>query len=115
MTISIRNRGCVQIDGVPLHRVREIDFHQDIDSEPSFHFDLVGIPDIEIIGNAEIDFGVVTLEQAALVLKNAFRKNEDFRKAIIETVESALYEGGYKEESEDGRSAEKVARWIFDG
>ncbi len=68
-----------------------------------------GCANIDIVGDAVVSFDVLTIEQAAIVLREAYKGNKDFSDAVIKTIESALKEANVG----DTILATKIAERVF--
>ena len=104
----------VWVDGKELKRVRSISFNQSVDTVPEVDIELLSDPDIDIMARANVGFDVFTIEQAAVVVRNAYKTNRDFRESITESIESAMRESTIVwEDWEYKETAKKIADRVF--
>ena len=73
-----------------LHGVRGVDFKQIAGEFPRLEFDVFGVPDIETFGDVQFSFTPETVQQAAVVLQNEFKRNAESMGALIASIESAI-------------------------
>ena len=78
------------IDGNKIQNVRSFDFRVAVDEFPQFTFETLGLPDIDMYGDIQFSFTAETVQQAAVVLQNEFKKNSEIMDALIESIESAI-------------------------
>ena len=78
------------IDGKKISNVRSVDFRVAVDEIPKFTFETLGIPDIDMPGDVQFRFTPETIQQAAVVLQNEFKKNSEIMDALIESIESSI-------------------------
>ena len=78
------------IDGKKIPNVRSVDFRVAVDEVPQFTFETLGLPDIDMHGYVQFRFAPETVQQAAVVLQNEFKKNSEIMDALIESIESSI-------------------------
>ena len=78
------------IDGKKIPNVRSVDFRVAVDEVPQFTFETLGLPDIDMHGYVQFRFAPETVQQAAVVLQNEFKRNSKSMGALIESIESAI-------------------------
>ena len=78
------------IDGKKIPNVRSVDFRVAVDEVPHFTFETLGLPDIDMAGDIQFSFTPETVQQAAVVLQNEFKKNSEIMDALIESIESSI-------------------------
>ena len=78
------------IDGNKVNNVRSIDFRVAVDEVPQFTFETLGLPEIDMPGTVQFSFTPETVQQAAVVLQNEFKRNAESMGALIESIESAI-------------------------
>ena len=113
---GIEGRTRVIIDGNEMKYVRSVNFNQSFDTIPEVNIELSQLadPEIDIMARVNVGFEVFTIEQAAVVIKNAYKNNEDFRDSITESIESAMRESTVVwEEWEYTENAKKIADRVF--
>lgn len=72
--------------------VKLVDFRVAVDEVPTFIFETIGFPDIDMPGNVRFDFTPETVQQAVVVLRNELLKHGDFYNGFMASIESALGE-----------------------
>ena len=104
----------VWVDGKELKRVLSISFNQSVDTIPEVNIEIVPVPDMDIDIMARVNVDVFTIEQAAVVVQNAYKANRDFRESITESIESAMRESTIVlEDWEYKETAKKIADRVF--
>ena len=88
-TESWRGTECY-IDENKVKGVKSVDFRVAIDEVPQFTFETLGLPDIDMHGYVQFRFAPETVQQAAVVLQNEFKKNSEIMDALIESIESSI-------------------------
>ena len=78
------------IDGNKVNNVKSVDFQVAVDEVPHFTFETLGLPDIDMHGDVQFRFSPETVQQAAVVLQNEFKKNSEIMDALIESIESSI-------------------------
>lgn len=78
------------IDGNKINNVKSVDFRVAVDEVPYFTFETLGLPDIDMHGDVQFRFTPETVQQAAVVLQNEFKKNSEIMDALIESIESSI-------------------------
>ena len=78
------------IDGKKIPNVISVDFRVAVDEVPHFTFETLGLPDIDMHGDVQFRFAPETVQQAADVLQNEFKKNSEIMDALIESIESSI-------------------------
>lgn len=78
------------IDGNKVKGVKSVDFRVSVDEVPQFTFETLGLPDIDMHGDVQFRFAPETIQQAAVVLQNEFKKNSEIMDALIESIESSI-------------------------
>lgn len=78
------------IDGNKVNNVKSVDFRVAVDEAPYFKFETLGLPDIDMHGDVQFRFTPETVQQAAVVLQNEFKKNSKIMDALIESIESSI-------------------------
>ena len=78
------------IDGNKVKNVRSVDLRVAVDEVPYFKFETLGLPDIDMHGDVQFRFTPETVQQAAVVLQNEFKKNSKIMDALIESIESSI-------------------------
>lgn len=80
------------INDKEIEKVKSVDFHVGVDEVPTFVFETLGIPNIEMGGNIRFDFTPKTIIESIAVLRNELLKHSDFYEAFIASIESSLRE-----------------------
>ena len=78
------------IDGNKIQNVRSVDFRVAVDEVPTFTFETLGLPEIDMPGTVQFSFTPETVQQAAVVIMNEFKKNFESMDALISSIESAI-------------------------
>lgn len=78
------------IDENKVNHVKNVDFHVGVDEVPTFTFETIGLPNIDMPGDIQFSFTPETVQQAAVVLQNEFKNNAEFRSALIASVNNVL-------------------------
>lgn len=82
------------IDGNKVPHVKAVDFHVAVDEVPTFKFETMGRPDIDIPGELIFDFSPENLSDACLIVSEELKKHGDFYDAFVASVKSVLDEPG---------------------
>lgn len=83
------------IDGKKIDRVKRIDFSVGVEEVPTFTFETVGIPDIDMSGRAILDCNPINVTEAVKILRNELIKQEDLYEGFVASISSALKVHGY--------------------
>ena len=100
------------IDGKKIDRVKRIDFSVGVEEVPTFIFETMGIPDIDMLGRVMLDCKPQNVTEAVQILRNELLKHEDLYDGFSASIACALKEHwccGLPFESE-----EEVAKKILD-
>lgn len=81
------------VGGAELKRVISVEFSQSVDTVPTFKFETMGLPDIEI-GNTDIRFRFTpeTVVDSAKVLRHSLLTDKELYNALVASIESAIKE-----------------------
>lgn len=81
------------VGNTEINGIRSIIFEQSVDTVPTFTFETIGVPDIEI-ENADIRFRFTTetIAEAAKVIRHSIFTEEQLYDAFVESIASALKE-----------------------
>lgn len=96
-----------------IKNVKSVDFRVAVDEIPTFTFETVGMPDIDMHGQAFFQFTPQTVGYAAEVLRHEFKTNPESRKAFKKSIESVLKELPANEETWTFEIAEMIANRII--
>lgn len=80
------------IDGKKVNKVKRIDFSVGVDEVPSFVFETIGIPDIDMRGRVVFDCKPQNVIDAVKILRNKLLKHEDLYDGFAASIASALKE-----------------------
>lgn len=83
------------IDGKKINKVKRIDFSVGVEEVPTFIFETVGIPDIDMSGRAILDCNPINVTEAVKILRNELIKQEDLYEGFVASISSALKVHGY--------------------
>lgn len=100
------------VNNVEIPMVISADFHASVDEVPEFKFKVVGRPDIETFGMVTFDFSSENLSDSCLIVSEELQKHEDFYKAFVVSVQTALKEIPANVEIWTNELAEKIVRRI---
>lgn len=64
------------IDGKKIDKIKRIDFSVGVDELPTFTFETLGIPDIDMLGKIQFSFTPKTIEEAKKILEHESRKHK---------------------------------------
>ena len=78
------------IDGKKISNARSVDFRVAVNEVPHFTFETLGLPDIDMHGDIQFSFTPETVQQAAVVLQNEFKKDSEIMDALVESIESSI-------------------------
>lgn len=78
------------IDGKKIDRVKRIDFSVGVEEVPTFTFETVGIPDIDMSGRVIFDCMPKNIMESAKILQNELLKHEDLYNGFSASIASAL-------------------------
>lgn len=79
-----------EINGNQVNGVKSVDFHVAVDDVPRFTFEMMGMPDIELVGDIRFQFTPKTVQEAAVVIGKEFRPDSEYFKATVSAVEERL-------------------------
>lgn len=84
----------VEIDGKPL-RCREIDYHAEVDHIPTFTFELLALPGIEV-NHADICFRYhpESVVESVKILRHELMLHGEVYGGFLESIKSALHDMG---------------------
>lgn len=80
------------IDGKKIDRVKRIDFSVGVEEVPTFVFETVGIPDIDMPGRIIFDCKPKNVTEAIKIIRNELLKYEDLYDGFAASIGSALKE-----------------------
>lgn len=91
--------------------VKSVDFHVSPDEVPTFKFETVGIPDIDVMAYVKIDPSPRNIQEACQIITNEIHKQGEFYNAFVASVQSVITEA--PEESWSNELAERIVKRIF--
>lgn len=81
------------IDEKKISGVKSVDFRVGAEKVPVFAFEMIGIPDMDMLGDVSFGFTPKTLQEAASVIcHECSDKHSDIYRAFVESVASTLKE-----------------------
>ena len=83
------------IDGNKVPRVKSVDFHVAVDEIPTFNFELMAEPDIEMECLAQISFTSQSITDAISVLRNELLQHGEIYRGFKASLKSALERYNY--------------------
>ena len=78
------------IDGHKVPRVKSVDFHVAVDEVPTFNFEMVGVPDIEMECLAQISVSSQSITDAISVLRHELLQHGEIYQGFKSSLKSAL-------------------------
>lgn len=78
------------IDEKKIDKVKYIDFSVGVDEIPTFTFETIGIPDIDMPGRVILDCKPINVTEAVKILRNELLKHEDLYEGFAASIASAL-------------------------
>ena len=83
------------IDGHKVPRVKSVDFHVAVDEVPTFNFEMMGRPDIEMECLAQISVSSQSITDAILVLRHELLQHGEIYNGFKSSLKSALESYNY--------------------
>lgn len=83
------------IDGKTIPRVKSVDFHVAVDEVPTFVFEMMAEPDIEMEGLAQISFTSQSITDAISVLRHELLQHGEIYHGFKASLKSALEHYNY--------------------
>lgn len=80
------------INDQKIDKVKSVDFHVSVDEVPTFDFEMMGCPEINMPGQIRFSFTPNTVDEAVKVLRNELLKKGDIYKGFLSSMESAVRE-----------------------
>lgn len=78
------------INGQKINKVKAVDFHVAVDEIPTFDFEMMGFPEIDMSGDIRFSFTPKTVEEAVSVLRNELLKHGDIYNGFRDSIQSVL-------------------------
>lgn len=78
------------IEGKKIDKVKRIDFSVGVEGIPTFVFEIMGIPDIDISGRIIFDCKSESVTEAVKILRNELLKHEDLYNGFTASISGAL-------------------------
>lgn len=78
------------INNKKIERVKAVDFRAAVDDVPTFIFETMGLPDIDMSGDVRFSFTPQTVVEAVQVLRNELLKHEDLYNGFLASMRSAI-------------------------
>lgn len=78
------------IDGHKVPRVKSVDFHVSVDEVPTFNFEMMGAPDIELECLAQISVSSQSITDAISVLRHELLQHGEIYQGFKSSLKSAL-------------------------
>lgn len=103
------------IDGKKIDKVKRIDFSVGSDEVPTFVFETMGIPDIDMSGRVIFDFKPENVMESAKILQNELLKHEELYDGFVSSIESSLKNYGYSglPFESDNDMAKKILNYVI--
>ena len=80
------------IDGKKIDKVKRIDFSVGVEEAPTFVFETMGIPDIDMLGRVIFDCKPENVTEAVQILRNELLKHKELYEGFSASITSALKE-----------------------
>lgn len=80
------------IDGKKIDKIKRIDFSVGVEEVPTFTFETIGIPDIDMPGRVIFDCKPKNITEAVKILRNELMKHEELYDGFTASIASALKE-----------------------
>lgn len=80
------------INNQKIDKVKSVNFYVSVDEVPTFDFEMMGCPEIDMLGDVRFSFTPHTIEEAVKVLRNELLKKGDIYKGFLSSMESAVRE-----------------------
>ena len=90
------------IDGNKISGVKSIDFRVGVNEIPTFTFETIGMPDIDMLGEVQFSFTPETVQQAVFVLKNELSKRDELYNSFLASMQSAIDDDFWNARSTNG-------------
>lgn len=108
-------RTSVFIDGKEIDRIRRIDFHTSTDEIPTLNLELVGIPDMSVLGDVFVWVTPRNISDAVEILRGELLAHGEIYNGFVASIKSAILETGhYDILSVPFEFAEVIAQDILD-
>lgn len=78
------------INNKKIERVKSVNFRVAVDEIPTFIFEMIGLPDIDMPGDIQFSFTPQTVVEAVQVLRNELLKHEDLYNGFLASMRSAI-------------------------
>ena len=78
------------INNRKIDKVKAVDFRVAVDEVPTFDFEMMGYPEVDMLGDVRFSFTPHTIEEAVKVLRNELLKHGDIYDAFTASVKSAM-------------------------
>lgn len=80
------------INNQKIERVKAVDFRVAVDEVPTFVFETMGLPDIDMPGDIRFTFTPNTVTDAVMVLRHELLRHGDLYTGFLASIESSLNE-----------------------
>lgn len=80
------------INNKKIERVKAVDFRAAVDDVPTFIFETMGLPDIDMSGDVRFSFTPQTVAEAVQVLRNELLKHGELYDGFLASIKSVLDE-----------------------
>ena len=90
------------IDGNKISGVKSIDFRVGVNEIPTFTFETIGMPDIDMLGEVQFSFTPETVQQAVFVLQNELSKRDELYNSFLASMQSAIDDDFWNARSTNG-------------
>lgn len=90
------------INGQKLEMVKSVDFRVALDEIPTFDFEVMGLPDINVLADVRFSFTPKTVDEAVKVLRNELLKHGDLYNGFLASIQSAIKTLDYEKRESGG-------------
>lgn len=90
------------INNRKLERVRSAEFRVAVDEIPTFDFEVMGMPDIDVLADVRFSFTPKTVDEAVKVLRNELLKHGDLYNGFLASIQSAIKTLDYEKRASGG-------------
>lgn len=90
------------IDGNKISGVKSVDFRVGVNEVPTFTFETIGMPDIDMRGDVQFSFTPETVQQAVFVLRNELSKRDELYNSFLASMRSVIDDDFWNARSTNG-------------
>lgn len=94
------------INNQKINYVKAVDFHVAVDEVPTFVFEIMGLPTIDMSGDIQFSFTPHTVTEAVKILQNELLKHGDLYDGFLASMRSAIDDKFWESRNTDGYSCD---------